>query len=80
LQGLASCLCIFPGTDKNWLVTIKGQQLGTYVVQPDSLVDLGVGGDLALEVDVVPFRNVLGVQAWTKAQGNGGSIWKKQIN
>ena len=43
-------------------------------MQPDGLVDLGVGRDLALEVDVGPFGNVLGVQAGTKAQGNCGCI------
>jgi len=61
-------------------LTCDYERSTTYVVQPNGLVDLGVGGDLALEVDIVPFRNVLGVQAGAKAQGNGGSIWKKQIN
>ena len=43
-------------------------------MQPDDLVDLWIGGDVALEVDVVVFTDVGGVEVGAERQIHDGSV------
>ena len=43
-------------------------------MQPDDFIDVGVSADFALEIDIVAFGDVVGVQIRAEGQGHRRSI------
>ena len=50
----------------------------TYVMHPDDFVSLGVGPDVAVEVDVVALGDIGRVDVAAEAQLNLRGIWRKE--
>jgi hypothetical protein len=60
------------------VLTDRSESLAaTYVVEPGQSVSLGIGSDVALEINVVTLFDVIRIEAGTHLKGHNWDIWKQ---